>query len=252
MFKQKKAFTFVELIVSATILVILSTIWFYSYVDNIADARDWERKSTFAKIETSLKEYKQSKWAYPNPWDSFNITNWTNILAKQWKLNKKVSLPTLDKLPIDPKNKVYYNYSVTNNRQEYELAWTLENWDFPTALLTVSWYKTVSKNILPTISLALQTTSDTNITTASNKLLFIFDWNKHNLPYTFEGSFWPESDGTDFATLLSEAEQTDTFWQNSDYETCIQIKNAWKSIWDWEYQVRDSNWNLVNINCTWM
>jgi type II secretory pathway pseudopilin PulG len=249
---QKKAFTFVELIVSATILVILSAIWFYSYIDNIGDSRDSQRKSTFAKIETSLKEYKQSNWAYPNPWNSFNITNGANIVAKQWKLNKKVSLSTLDRLPVDPKNKVYYNYSVTNNKQEYEIAWTLENWDFPIALLTTSGYKTISKNILPTLSLALQTTSDTDITISTNKKLFIFDWNKHNLPYTFEDSFSPETDWTTFTELLSDAEQTETFWQNSDYETCPEIKNAWKSIWDWEYQVRDLNWELTNTWCTSM
>jgi hypothetical protein len=42
-------------------------------------------------------------------------------------LNKKVFLNTLDKLPSDPKSGTYYSYAVTNNKQEFQLAATLEN-----------------------------------------------------------------------------------------------------------------------------
>ena len=61
--KQKKhilsAFTFVELIVAATIIVILSAVWFSSYVSYIADSRDTQRKSDLAQVTSALKINKK-------------------------------------------------------------------------------------------------------------------------------------------------------------------------------------------------
>jgi hypothetical protein len=77
-------------------------------------------------------------------------------------LNKSVYLNTLDQLPTDPKNKAYYSYAVTNNKQEFQLAGTLENSDEEIAI-TDGNYKTVSKNVLPTIILAINSTTDVEI-----------------------------------------------------------------------------------------
>jgi hypothetical protein len=38
-------------------------------------------------------------------------------------------LPTIEEIPVDPKLKVEYFYSVTKNRKEFQLAGTLENDD---------------------------------------------------------------------------------------------------------------------------
>jgi hypothetical protein len=209
------------------------------------------RKSDFSRISYSMKQYKQKRAVYPFPWDYFNLKNSSTSVAKQWKLNKKVVLPDLDNLPKDPDLSIPYLYSITENRWEFQIAWTLENSDNPIALL--KWdYKTVAKNILPTIVLAINPSpgTDIDITNSTNKKKFIFDKLSHNLAYDFEDSLEPTSDDTDLATLISEAETSGDFWQNVDYRTCSEIKEAAKSIWNWEYQYLNSNWILTNTWCT--
>jgi prepilin-type N-terminal cleavage/methylation domain-containing protein len=65
--KKTSAFTLVELIVTATILVILTAVGFYSYSQNLVDARDSLRKSDIANLKSNLKLYKQKRGAYPLP-----------------------------------------------------------------------------------------------------------------------------------------------------------------------------------------
>ncbi|MDR2411484.1 MAG: prepilin-type N-terminal cleavage/methylation domain-containing protein [Candidatus Peribacteria bacterium] len=64
---NKKAFSLVELIVSITILVILSSISFISYNSYLTKARDTQRKSDISYVSSALKSYKQQKGSYPNP-----------------------------------------------------------------------------------------------------------------------------------------------------------------------------------------
>ena len=249
---DNKAFTFVELIVVVIILWILWTIGFTSYVGSLANWRDTSRKASFAEIFGAMKTYKQKKWSFPIPNKSFSWTNnSSNIVFWQWKLTKNVALSTIDNIPYDPKIKIPYLYSITKNRQEFEIAWTLENndWDKPLSLLVWN-YKSVAENVLPTIIVATWTTLD--ISDSNNKKLFIFDKQSHNLAYDFDWNTEPTSDGTDFDILLQEAKDNWVFIQNSDFETCSEIRKAWKSIWDWEYQIRTNTGALTNTWCTWM
>ena len=245
-----KAFTFVEIIVVVTIIWILGTIGFNQFVWNISNWRDTLRKSNMANISWSMKTYKQTKWSYPIPADYFETKTWSLILAWQWKLNKNVSLSTIEEIPYDPEVKIPYLYSITTNKQEFEIAMTLENgeWEYPIAFTDWS-YKSVAKNILPTILVATWVTID--ISDTNNKKLFIFDNQKHNLPYDFDWNEEPISDWElSFDDLLLEAEQNWVFSQNSSFETCLDIRKAGKSIWDWEYQIRTNTWALSSTWCT--
>ena len=122
--KNIKWFTFIELIVVISIIVILSWIWFISYYEFIWEARDSQRKSDLLQISSGLKTYKQKRGYYWLPWDYFNITYDSQIVANQWKLNENIHIDSLEKLPIDPKTKKPYFYWVTKNKQEFQLAWT--------------------------------------------------------------------------------------------------------------------------------
>jgi Tfp pilus assembly protein PilE len=255
---NNKAFTFVELIVSTVIIIVLTSIWFISYVDFISDSRDAQRKSDLSKVGSSLKIYKQKRGYYSPPWNFFYILNQWKQVAQQWKLNKKVFLNTLDKLPSDPKSGMYYSYAVTNNKQEYQLAATLENWETEIPLLEWN-YKTISKNILPTLLLAVDTTDDIEInvwvgTWAINRTKFIFNEVEYNLPYTIESPYLAYNEGTDFSTNLAKAEDLNSFWQNNDYRNCTEIVEAWKSISpnsiSEEYQILSDTWALTNTGCT--
>ena len=260
--KQKIAFTFVELIVSTVIIVILSTIWFYSYVWYLSEARDWERMADLWVLQSALKVYKQKRWAYPLPWDYYNITNSWVVVALQWKMNKKVALSTLDTLPFDPLTETSYTYSVTSSRQESQIALTLENWDFPIALL--NWdYHTVSYEVLPTIILAIEAdplddieihNSITNVwwVWTDNRQKFVLDkW--ENLSYSTQFPFTPvyAYTGLDLWYDIIVVWKVD-FWQNSDYINCIEIEEAWKYIhetWNEIYNIRSQDWALTNTWC---
>ena len=251
----KKAFTFVELIVATTIIIILAWIWFYSYSGLLGDSRDSQRKSDLSQVSSALKVYKQKRWYYAIPWDSFNITFSGTTIINQWFLNKNVHLNSLEKLPKDPKTNRYYVYSTTSNKQEFQLFMTLENAEESIAL--VGWdYKTVSKNLVPTLWLAMNKLAWANVEIkgTTEKNYFIFDNQFHNLPYTIEDPYEPYSDWTDFATLLAESEEDDNFWQNTDFRNCTEIKEAWKLIIpltteDVEYQIITDTWALVNTWC---
>ena len=244
---NKNWFTFVELIVVVSIIAIISTLWFLSYSGYLSGARDSQRKSDIAKISSSLKLYKQKRWIYPTPWTNFNLLySWT-IVWIQWLLNNEVTLTTIDKVPNDPYVEIPYFYSITQNKQEFQLSLSLENWDNSTAV--VGWdYKTVSKNILPNIIFAIEPPSNLQLDVVWGNSKFIFDSLKNNLPYDFDTRL-PYSDGTSFTWLLNEAENSGTFWQNSDYRSCEEIEESWKSFWDAQYQILNNSWALTSTGC---
>ncbi len=239
--KQKKAFTMTELIVAITIVVILSAIWFVAYSDYISSARDSQRKVDFANIESALKSYKNDRWVYPEPGNTFKITYGTHTLAKQWKLNKWVILDKLDKLPTDPKKKIYYSYSVTRNNLEYQIAASLENDDNPIALLSGD-YKTVAKNVLPTIMLAKEAV-DVDISSEKDSFIYNKLW---SLPYRLKLS-WPLNKNITITNWEKE------IWQNSSFMSCQEIKEAWKALceWCWAINYQIVSWTgYVDTSCT--
>lgn len=253
---QKKAFTMVELVISIMIIAILASIWFYSYVWYLSDARDAERKWDIWLLISSLNVYKQNRWWYPKPWESYNITNsWTTV-AYQWLMDKSVTLTNLDSLPFDPYKWNSYGYSVTNNKQESQVTATLENWDFPIALLEWS-YHSVSYKILPTIVLAIKSDEWSSVEIAD----WIWSWSENrqkfllnkwkNLFYDinppFEPVYWYTWEDLWDNIIPS---WTVEYWQNSDYRNCQEIEDAWKSIWNWEYQIQNTWWLLEDTTCT--
>jgi hypothetical protein len=115
-------------------------------------------------------------------------------------------------------------------------------------------YKSVSKNILPSILLATWSTTSIEIHTwvwswTTNRNLFILNW-WSNLPYSIAKPYntvyaWEDIDDVLVWWKIQ-------FWQNSDFITCDEIIDAAKMIhdtWTWEYQVLDNSWILSNTWC---
>lgn len=253
--RNKNAFTLVELVVTATILVILTSIGFYSYTQNISDARDGVRKTDIASLSSALTLYKKQRGAYPFPGDSFEIRNRGKTVVYQGKMNEKVTLSTAERFPLDPEMEIPYFYAITANKQEFQLGLSLENSENPYAILQGD-YKSVAKNILPTLLLATGATTAVEINSASgaaalaNRNLFLFNNGYHNIPYSFiDGT--PLSDGTTLTNLIIDAGTS--FWQNSDYRDCTEIFTAGKWITPSgvsdEYQIVSSTWALTNTGC---
>lgn len=128
----RKWFTLVELIVVITILAILWTIAFISFQGYSATARDSVRTWDMWEINSSLELFHLWAWKYPETTDWYVITyTWSEVWeqGKFWETTFK-SVTRLDKIPTDPLTWAEYIYSVTNNRQEYQIAWITENWEY--------------------------------------------------------------------------------------------------------------------------
>ena len=133
---KKQAFTLVELIVVITILAILWTIAFISLQWYSASSRDSVRLSDMSNIKTSLELYQVTAWKYVETTDSTEITfSWTTAWNQGifWETSFK-SVDKLDKIPKDPLTWKEYTYSLTSNKQEYQIAGIFE-WSENASLL---------------------------------------------------------------------------------------------------------------------
>ena len=128
--KQKHAFTLVELIVVITILAILWTIAFISLQWYSRDSRDSVRISDMASIKTTLELFHLWAGKYPLTTDGTPVLySWTEAWTQGSFWESTVSnIDKFDKIPTDPLMDRQYVYSVTEKRQEYEIAWIVE-WD---------------------------------------------------------------------------------------------------------------------------
>ena len=244
---NKKAFTLVELIVSTTIVVVLASIWFYTYSKHNLTSRDAKRKMDLVTIKTGLNLYKREKGSYPLPGNMFTLTSGWLELAYQGKMNKNVSLTTLKSLPLDPKIKVPYTYSIIQNKKEFQLATTLENNGRPISFLVWN-YVPVSMNTFPSIILALDTTESVDITDPDIQERFIVNETNYNLPYSTD-SWQAYSSETPLSAILEELQSNEKYWQNLDYRSCQEIYDAGKALWNGEYQIYTETGWLQTVNC---
>lgn len=127
-FSNLRGFTLVELIVVITIIWILATVWFVSYSNYLTGARDSNRISQMVKISDSLQVYSTTK-NLPLPDDYINITasGAVNVIGYQGYLWVDV-LETIDYTNggIDPKDKWYFTYYVSQDRQSMQLLALME------------------------------------------------------------------------------------------------------------------------------
>lgn len=128
MFKNNKAFTFAELMVSVTIIAILSTIsviGLISYLESVRDVnRVWQIQSIWDWLDLYL-----SKWRNLEPEKPLYITySWGILYSIQWYAWKSL----MDKIKfssdgIDPRTKNYFTISIWNNRKYFDVITYLEN-----------------------------------------------------------------------------------------------------------------------------
>ncbi len=247
-------FTLVELMVWVVVIAVLWSIAFVSFVWNIWTSRDAVRLDNFAKIQLYLTSYKEKHWVYPIPTQWFNITNNWRTVAIQGKLNQEFLLDSFDSVPVDPSTKKPYPYSILKNRSAYQIAATLEDSTRLTSLVTWD-YTSVSVNVLPSIIMALNPGAGVDIEInqslpewVTNGRAFLFNNNSDNLPYTLDWVAAPKVWTLSLPQLITSSE-LDDYWQNIDYKNCQEISDAWRYIWDWEYQILQHGF-LINTTCT--
>ena len=130
-YNSKSAFTLVELIVVVIILAILWTIAFISLQGYGKTSRDSVRLSDLSAIKTSLDLFYLDAGKYPLPTNEFAVTYSGTDIWSQWDFWEDTFTNTdkLDKIPVDPLSEKQYVYSITETRQEYQIAGILESDD---------------------------------------------------------------------------------------------------------------------------
>ena len=129
MYKHKKAFSLVELIVVVAVLAILGSIWSYSYLWYLSSVRDSKRITELDNIVTSFETYFIKKSFFPEPDNSSAITfSWATVW-KQWVFWEfSADIVWYSKqLVVDPKTLNKYTYSVKDKSKEFSIAWVLED-----------------------------------------------------------------------------------------------------------------------------
>jgi len=145
---NKKAFSFVELIISITILVLLAIIW-------TAATNNIKNNSNNSRVIADLNTLKNSLITYSAEWNSLPKPHWNrNYFKSDWSYIHdfedeetfwwfgKITENTLENrylntIPLDPRTNQYYSYWVAKNQNEFEIAWVLYNdWQY---LAKVEW-----------------------------------------------------------------------------------------------------------------
>jgi general secretion pathway protein G len=94
----KKGFTLVELLVTITIIILLSSVAFISYQSSTRKARDNKRKADLEQMRAALEMYKSDNDVYPN---ASSFADMATVLTSGGYLTTT---------PTDPKSSSGYIY----------------------------------------------------------------------------------------------------------------------------------------------
>jgi len=184
---SKKAFSFVELIITISIIVLLAVVWL--------SMNQWHRdKTSNTKIVTdidtlnnALESYTQENGSLPMPWwnTNFFTRDWSYAHSFSWAetfgVYGNITEDTIPKwylniLPLDPRTNSYYSYWKTKGTAEivanqFETAWVqIINWTFQAKVAG-----NYTAEVWPY-----------NLIREYNGSNFVYDKSKTNLPYNPE------------------------------------------------------------------
>lgn len=147
-FKNKSAFTLVELVVVVFILAVLWTIAFLTFSSYSRDARDSIRVNDINNLISSLTIFEVDKWYYPEPDNKMDVTYSGWVVWNQWSVWEEllIKLDKLSKLPLDPLTWNEYTYSRTSSKKEFELSNVLE-WSLPSSFFPFKTYASYDASI---------------------------------------------------------------------------------------------------------
>lgn len=116
-YRNNRGFTFIELLVVATIIIILSAIGVVSFTEAGKNARDGKRKADMETVRQALVLYRSDNGEYPKT-ANYNVI--TNALTSGGYLSPPA--------PSDPKaGHTLYSYSVDSNGTTFCLCADMEN-----------------------------------------------------------------------------------------------------------------------------
>ncbi len=138
--KNIKAFTFVELIVVITILVILSVIWLWAYQSYLWDSRDTNRLLQMSEMYEGMYTYSiSSKLPYPE--EMIEIQASGNTFAYQWYAGENtIKIVWYDGGWKDIEYDTYLTYMLSNNGRDFQLMTYTDDRDLLGNFVTSQWY----------------------------------------------------------------------------------------------------------------
>lgn len=171
-------------------------------------------------------------------------------------MNSRVAINDLTKYPEDPLTKKNYPYSTTKNRQAFQIATVTEDVE-PWKAYVDGDYKTVAKQILPSIILAMTGAENAQVeigdgaTTggsvgSDNRKKFVVNGGSFNLPYDRSGDPVGNVDRT-FAEVLTQTGVVTT--GVSRYRSCLEITEGGAYVGPGEYQVLATDGSVQNTTC---
>ena len=242
--QNKKAFSFVEIIITISIIALLVVIWMSYRWTQEQKATNVRTVADIWTLNNSLQTYLQDKNSLPEPkWNNnyfstgaeyrhdANDAFWVHWFVTQDLLPKKY----LDYLPLDPRTNQYYAYWKTINKNFYEVAWVIkkdENY-----ITKVKWNYT-SWEDLPN-----------SLIREYNWPEFVEDWSKEAFPYNPEERVL-------IAKINSFSGTVSITWPNNSYliNNEKQILNHTIVSWDtvsvsagWQAYIFYSDWSQSTL-----
>lgn len=267
--KWKKWFTLIELVVVIWILVVLSTIWIYSFFWYIKDANDTKRITDIQSIKISLDNYRRNhSLLYPTTewWSTtIQIMSWSEIIANQSNFSEFLAWKVLlTKVPTDPKTKKPYLYSISRDRTSYQITATLENQNnlisynpiinqtyADTLNLTayVEWsFIPRDKYVLPWLLYATWAISF-DISLQENLAKVILNWQSLNMAYDMEWNII--SNWITLSWVLDSVSITENSDTTPNYLSCSWVLNTTYTYYNWENDVLYMPWTALNTQIWW-
>ncbi|PIR60443.1 MAG: hypothetical protein COU67_02130 [Candidatus Pacebacteria bacterium CG10_big_fil_rev_8_21_14_0_10_44_54] len=116
--KKTAGFTFIELLVSATIIIVLSVIGMVSFAKAGKSARDARRKADLAMVQQAMVQYKVNEGGlYYVPAGADGKAKFVN-LVNELKNEGYLSSP----VPADPKNDATYYYTYSGDTVSFTVS----------------------------------------------------------------------------------------------------------------------------------
>jgi len=123
-----KGISMVELLISIFMIFNMWTVWILSFIWYLSLVRYSHRIIELHNLDSIFRWFNLRSWHYPNPTDFQNITYSGSLVWKQWTFWDSVTDIIWYSRNIEyPLTWSKYTYSITNNINEFSLAWVLED-----------------------------------------------------------------------------------------------------------------------------
>lgn len=241
--RNKKAFSFVEIIIVLSILILISIVIIKISSDSKDNSQNLKVKSDIASITTALNSIIEQEKILPLPEWNRNYFKIDYAYSHEkfddkddpafwvyWKVTEKIiKKDYLTEVPLDPRTNQYYSYWKTREWENFEIAWVIKEKEVYKAKVTWNyrWDKWV-------ISLIRE----------YNWPYFVTDW-WSNLPYNPEKIILTATDKK--WNVFQEKDrlkfENNNFFKNNIKIEADIVKENWKDYYDLYF----SDWSIWRL-----